>query len=85
MVLPGRDDRRRPTAPVPDRVLHHCERVLRAYLGEEMYGGRLDTDGVDVFPTEGGTAAMCYLFDTLVTNRILHRGDTIAVMTPIYQ
>ncbi|WP_042452591.1 bifunctional aspartate transaminase/aspartate 4-decarboxylase [Streptacidiphilus jiangxiensis] len=70
--------------PVPDRVLHHCERVLRAYLGEEMYGGGIDVDEVDVFPTEGGTAAMCYLFDTLVTNGILRRGDTIAIMTPIF-
>ncbi|MBS2551658.1 bifunctional aspartate transaminase/aspartate 4-decarboxylase [Catenulispora sp. NL8] len=69
--------------PDPPRVLDHCQEVVRAYLAEEMYGG--STPGtVDVFATEGGTAAMCYLFDTLVTNGILHRGDTIALMTPIF-
>lgn len=69
--------------PDPPRVLNHCQEVVRAYLAAEMYGGR--TPGaVDVFPTEGGTAAMCYLFDTLVTNGILHQGDTIALMTPIF-
>ncbi|WP_041541450.1 bifunctional aspartate transaminase/aspartate 4-decarboxylase [Catenulispora acidiphila] len=69
--------------PDPPRALKHCQKVVRAYLAEEMYGGK--TPGkVDVFPTEGGTAAMCYLFDTLVTNGILHPGDTIALMTPIF-
>ncbi|WP_370369020.1 bifunctional aspartate transaminase/aspartate 4-decarboxylase [Catenulispora sp. GP43] len=69
--------------PDPPRVLGHCQEVVRAYLAKEMYGGK--TPGrVDVFPTEGGTAAMCYLFDTLVTNGILHKGDTIALMTPIF-
>jgi aspartate 4-decarboxylase len=69
--------------PDPPRVLKHCQDVVRAYLAEELYGGK--TPGVvDVFPTEGGTAAMCYLFDTLVTNGLLQRGDTIALMTPIF-
>ena len=70
--------------PVPERVLHHCERVIRAFLADELYRDGVDADTVDVFPTEGGTAAMCYLFDTLVTNRILERGDTVAIMTPIF-
>ncbi|WP_194898302.1 bifunctional aspartate transaminase/aspartate 4-decarboxylase [Catenulispora pinisilvae] len=69
--------------PDPPRILDHCQEVVRAYLAEEMYGGRAPGT-VDVFATEGGTAAMCYLFDTLVTNGILHRGDTIALMTPIF-
>lgn len=69
--------------PDPPRVLKYCQEVVRAYLAKEMYGGK--TPGVvDVFPTEGGTAAMCYLFDTMVANGILNKGDTIALMTPIF-
>ncbi|GAA2021752.1 aspartate 4-decarboxylase [Catenulispora yoronensis] len=68
--------------PDPPRALKHCEQVVRAYLAQEMYGGKAPK--IDVFPTEGGTAAMCYLFDTLVTNGILAKGDTIALMTPIF-
>ena len=33
----------------------------------------------DLFAVEGGTAAMCYIFDSLMLNRLLHRGDTIAL------
>lgn len=69
--------------PDPPRALHHCQEVVRAYLAQEMYGGKIP-GRIDVFPTEGGTAAMCYLFDTLVTNGILDKGDTIALMTPIF-
>ena len=69
--------------PVPPRVLDHCQDVVRAYLAAEMYGGK--TPGaVDVFPTEGGTAAMCYLFDTMMNNGLIDKGDTIALMTPIF-
>ena len=33
---------------------------------------------------EGGTAAMCYIFDSLQQNRLLERGDSIALMTPVF-
>ena len=51
--------------------------------------GRCATTGrrpgsFDLFAVEGGTAAMCYVFKSLVENRILHRGDTIALGTPIF-
>ena len=38
----------------------------------------------DLFATEGGTAAMCYLFNTLKANKLLGHGDHIALMTPIF-
>ena len=35
----------------------------------------------DIFAVEGGTAAMCYIFDTLMQNELLHRkGDTISAL-----
>jgi aspartate 4-decarboxylase len=38
----------------------------------------------DLFAVEGGTAAMCYVFRSLMANNILHKGDTIALGTPIF-
>jgi len=70
--------------PVPDRMLTCCERIVSAYLGQEMCGGRGCDDKFDLFATEGGTAAMTYVFNTLMENKILHKGDKIALGAPIF-
>jgi aspartate 4-decarboxylase len=38
----------------------------------------------DLFATEGGTAAMRHCFDSLITNKLLHKGDTIALGIPTF-
>ncbi|MDE6556787.1 MAG: aspartate 4-decarboxylase, partial [Duncaniella sp.] len=38
----------------------------------------------DLFATEGGTAAMCYIFDSLQANHLVNKNDRIALMTPIF-
>lgn len=68
--------------PVPDRMLTHIEKVVHTYLDLAM-GGAPD-GGWDLFATEGGTAAMCYVFDSCVVNGLLAPGDRIAIMTPIF-
>ncbi|MFC9898342.1 bifunctional aspartate transaminase/aspartate 4-decarboxylase [Nocardia sp. NPDC127579] len=68
--------------PVPDRMLTHIEQVVHAYLDLTMGGA--PAGGWDLFATEGGTAAMCYLFDSCVVNGLLAPGDRIAIMTPIF-
>ncbi|WP_457028032.1 bifunctional aspartate transaminase/aspartate 4-decarboxylase [Kitasatospora sp. P5_F3] len=70
--------------PVPDRMLTHGEQVVRSYLHEELMDGRAPADQLDLFATEGGTAAMCYIFDSLMKNGILHKGDKIALMVPVF-
>lgn len=70
--------------PEPDRMLVHAEQVVRQYLAKTMCDGRPPAGELDLFAVEGGTAAMCYVFDTLVENRLLRRGDTIALGTPIF-
>ncbi|MBW8483350.1 bifunctional aspartate transaminase/aspartate 4-decarboxylase [Actinomadura parmotrematis] len=70
--------------PSPDRMLPHAERVVGRYLVQEMHGGREPDAPFDLFATEGGTAAMCYLFDSAQVNGLLAQGDTIAIMTPIF-
>ncbi|MFD5506741.1 bifunctional aspartate transaminase/aspartate 4-decarboxylase [Streptomyces sp. NPDC127051] len=70
--------------PVPDRMLVHAEQIVRGYLDFEIFGERPAVDRLSLFATEGGTAAMCYVFDSLVQNGILHKGDKIALMTPVF-
>lgn len=70
--------------PVPDRMLRHAEQVVHAYLMQEMCDNRPPKGRFDLFAVEGGTAAMCYIFDSLQINRLLKRGDKIAVGAPIF-
>src|SRR5579872_2339512 len=70
--------------PVPDRMLEHAEVVVQKYLEKAMYAGRPPKGKFDLFAVEGGTAAMCYVFKSLLANRILKRGDMIALGTPIF-
>ncbi len=51
--------------PCPDRMLVHAERVVHEYLAKEMCGGKAPAGTFDIFAVEGGTAAMCYIFDSL--------------------
>lgn len=69
--------------PSPDRILKYTELIVRDYLRQEMGGGN-DTSVYDLFATEGGTAGMCYAFDSLQQNFLLENGDKIALMTPIF-
>lgn len=70
--------------PVPDRMLVHNERIAHEYLMWAMCGNPRPAGKFDLFAVEGGTAAMCYIFKTLKSNRLLRRGDTIALGTPIF-
>ncbi|MGW0548205.1 bifunctional aspartate transaminase/aspartate 4-decarboxylase [Streptomyces altiplanensis] len=71
--------------PVPDRMLTHAEKVVRAYLADELFDGRPPGNNrLSLFATEGGTAAMCYVFDSLMKNGLLEKGDRIALMVPVF-
>ena len=69
--------------PLPDRMLIHIEKVVKEYLIKEM-GGDTNNDIYDIFAVEGGTAAMCYIFDSLKSNGLMDEGDKIALMVPIF-
>jgi aspartate 4-decarboxylase len=70
--------------PVPDRMLTHAERIVHEYLMWAMCGDPLPKGKFDLYAVEGGTAAMCYLFKSLKSNRLLNAGDTIALGGPIF-
>ena len=70
--------------PFPDRMLIHIEKIVKEYLKREM---KYDIDkggDFNVFAVEGATAAMCYIFDSLIANNLLLKGDKIAIMTPVF-
>ncbi len=70
--------------PVPDRMLRCTEHIVHEFLVQEMCAGRAPAGRFDLFAVEGGTAAMCYVFDSLMLNHLLHRGDTIALGVPTF-
>ena len=71
--------------PTPPRILKYTERVVKAYLAQEMGNHAPGLgDEYDLFATEGGTAAMCYIFNSLQVNHLLKKGDKIALMSPLF-
>lgn len=70
--------------PVPDRALVHNEAITHEYLMWAMCAGHRPHAKFDLYPVEGGTAAMCYIFKALKNARLLNAGDTIALVTPIF-
>ena len=78
----GRRHHRRPLpGPRPD-LRAHVEQILREYLADELLEGTPPPGDWDLFAVEGGTAAICYVFDSLATNLLLRPGDRIALMVP---
>lgn len=71
--------------PSPVRMLSHCEPIVHDYLIQEMCGKNPHRKGrYDLFAVEGGTAAMCYIFDSLMENGLLKKGDRIALGVPVF-
>ena len=70
--------------PVPDRMLELSEAICEEFITREMCRDVPVVGGMDLFATEGGTAAMTYIFNTLHANRILRPGDKVAIARPIF-
>lgn len=70
--------------PTPPRMLRHAEEIVKAYLAKEMYGATPRNGDFSVFATEGGTAAMTYIFESLKRNGLVRPGDKVALGTPIF-
>ncbi|HEY7041116.1 MAG TPA: bifunctional aspartate transaminase/aspartate 4-decarboxylase [Methylomirabilota bacterium] len=70
--------------PVPDRMLVHNEQIVHEYLQWAMCGTPRPQGTFKLYAVEGGTAAMCYIFKSMKSNRLLNPGDTIALGVPIF-
>ena len=71
--------------PTPPRILRYTEAAIRPYLAQEL--GQRDPGAgkeYDLFAVEGGTAGMCYVFDSLQANHLVKKGDKIALMAPLF-
>ena len=69
--------------PYPDRMLPHIEAIVHDYFLKELCY-LPPSKKFKLFAVEGATAAMCYIFDSLIANELLQRKDKIAIMTPIF-
>jgi aspartate 4-decarboxylase len=72
------------TYPTPPRMLPLTERLVNEYLCQEMFGPLPTAGPFSTFATEGGTAAMAYIFESLSANKLIAPGDKIALATPIF-
>ena len=70
--------------PQPNRVLTHTEQIQMAYLQDTLFAGKDLSAETDVFPTNGASGAINYIFETLSHNRVLKPGDKIAIAEPIF-
>lgn len=70
--------------PTPSRCLPCTETIQNAYLQSTLYKDADLAKETHIFPTEGGSAAMVYIFEALSHNRLLKAGDQIAIGTPIF-
>ncbi len=70
--------------PNPNRVLKNTEILLNQYLQNTLYHEHHLANQTDLFPTEGGSAAIDYIFHSLVENDLIQSGDKIAINTPIF-
>ena len=69
--------------PTPPRILKYTEQITREYLRWAMGGGDDMTD-YDLFATEGSTAGMVYVFNSLKQNFLMKPGDKMALLTPCF-
>lgn len=70
--------------PVPSRCLKYTEIILNKYLESTLYNNVKLANKTQIFPTEGGTAAIVYIFNSLKRNKLIKPGDKIAINTPIF-
>ncbi|HEU4332745.1 MAG TPA: bifunctional aspartate transaminase/aspartate 4-decarboxylase [Lapillicoccus sp.] len=70
--------------PSPNRFQPHLEKVAERYVLGFTGTPSDDDHRFDLFATEGGAAAMTYIFTTLQVNELVAPGDAVAVATPTY-
>lgn len=70
--------------PVPPKMLPLCQEIVKVYLSNQLCATKNKIEQFDIFATEGGTAAMTYLFSSLKANSLINKGDKIALITPIF-
>jgi len=70
--------------PDPSRILPFNEKIVNAYFNKMIFGGKPPKGKFYLFATEGATASMIYVFQSLKVNGILNPNDKVGIFTPIF-
>ncbi|QGY40654.1 bifunctional aspartate transaminase/aspartate 4-decarboxylase [Pseudodesulfovibrio cashew] len=70
--------------PDPPRIFPATEAIVNHYLDRVVFSGKPPKGKFNLFATEGATAAMIYIFNSLKENMVLTPGDKVAIVTPIF-
>ena len=70
--------------PDPPRIFPVTEKIVQKYLNRVVFSGAPPKGDFHLFATEGATAAMIYIFNSLKENMVLNPGDKVAIVTPIF-
>ncbi len=71
--------------PDPPRIFPGIEQIVRRYLEQILISDpKRRRQPFQVFATEGATAGMLYVFNSLKENYLLEAGDRVAVVTPVF-
>lgn len=79
--------------PVPPQLQPHLNFISQEFMynlvmgtskGGNEEGHKLKPNDFEFFATEGAAAGILYVFNTLKENFFLKKGDTIAIITPIF-
>ena len=70
--------------PNPPRVQPFVEPVLTEFLSTCIYRNAGMKNKIKIFPTEGASAAIIYVFNSLKYNNLVVKGDNIGILTPIF-
>lgn len=70
--------------PDPPRIQPFNEKVVNRFLEDRIFKNKQLKDKIQLFTTEGATAAIIYCFNSLQINGILQKGDKIGILTPIF-
>lgn len=70
--------------PNPPRSQPFVEPVLAEFLSKTIYKNSSLKNKIKIFPTEGASAAIIYVFNSLKYNKLIVKGDHIGILTPIF-
>lgn len=74
--------------PSPPRIQPHNEVIVDEYMRDLVFSTKQIQDRernqYEYFAVEGAAAGIMYTFDSLAHNKLLKKGDTIAIITPIF-
>lgn len=72
--------------PSPPRIQEFVQPVIENFVKKNIFNlsPKQTKFKFDIFPTEGASAAIMYIFNSLKYNKLVSENDTIGILTPIF-